>query len=257
MADSAEASGRADSKPAPAKPAVPERNAGQWFSDLVRTWAPPILAVLVIRAFIFEPFRIPSGSMVPTLEVGDMVFVTKYSYGLYLPWIRTELLDLADPKRGDIIVFRYPLDESQNYIKRVVGIPGDRITVRNNMVYLNDELQPWVATADAHPFVDDACNVTLTQRHTETLDGVAHSVLVNSGAFGMLRNTPEFVVPEGNVFVMGDNRDNSADSRQWGFVRFDQIKGKAQAVLFSVDMCAGMPPRLRMDRVGKGLYGVD
>lgn len=241
-----------------------------WVSDVVRTWLPAILAVLLIRTYVFEPFRIPSGSMVPTLLIGDHVVVNKASYGLWVPsvlvevpfmerlWVvpRFELLDWGDPQRGDIIVFRYPKDESLHYIKRVVAVPGDRVHVKNNQIFLNDVAQER-EYVDKYEFVDDTCRTTPAKRYLERLGGAEHQVLTNLNEPRPLANWPrndeEVVVPEGVVFVMGDNRDNSEDGRRWGFVRFDQIKGKAHFVWFSYDSCAAA---LRAKRFFRSLYKI-
>ncbi|MBN2800455.1 MAG: signal peptidase I [Deltaproteobacteria bacterium] len=243
---------------------APQRDEAQrtmgWLGELVRNWGPAIAAVLLIRAFIFEPFRIPSGSMLPTLLIGDQVLVTKYSYGIWLPWLNKELVDLGDPARGDIIVFRYPLDPRQNYIKRVVGIPGDHIRVVNNQITLNGAVQERDYTGRYASF-DDRCAERDTKHYVELLDGLHHHVLTNTGFGSTLANHPprgssqrEIVVPPGNVFVMGDNRDNSEDSRKWGFVRFDQIKGKARFVWLSWDSCAPPTEVIRTDRFFHDLY---
>ena len=236
------------SETTPKKPA-PQSN---WFVELLRTWGPPIVAVLFIRTFIFEPFRIPTGSMVPTLEIGDFVAVTKFSYGIWLPFVRTEVLDIGDPDRGDIIVFRYPEDESQNYIKRVVAIGGDTIEVRNNQIILNGQVQGWELAEDAYQFIDQTCSSRVQRRNREDLEGVEHDVLVSMRPTRLANHGP-VTIPEDHVFVMGDNRDNSLDSRAWGMVRFDQIKGKAHVALFSIDFCSS-PWSPRADRFFKGLY---
>lgn len=247
-----------------------------WFNEQVRTWGPAIFAVLFIRTFIFEPFRIPSGSMLPTLQVGDHVFVTKASYGLWFPATvlevpymdafkvmpRYEVLDWGDPERGDIIVFRFPRNEGVNFIKRVVGVPGDRIAVRNNKIVLNGVEQS-MQYQDRVGFLDQYCNERQVRGYHEDLSGVPHWSYTNASALGgPLSNHREIVVPEDNVFVMGDNRDNSEDSRAWGFVRYDQIKGKAHFVWLSLDSCpdgAGQDPAPigtpRSERFFKGLYG--
>ncbi len=237
--------------------------------EFFRTWGPPLLAVLLIRTFVFEPFRIPSGSMVPTLLIGDHVLVTKSSYGIYLPatvvevpfteslWVypRYELLDLADPERGDVIVFRYPRDPQMNYIKRVVGIPGDRIQVKRGVLHINGEPQPRELAKEPHyAFTDQHCRTYKQRHYVDTTAGVQHDTLnaLGDATSGSMRNTVEHIVPEDSVFVMGDNRDNSQDSRVWKFVKHNQIKGKAHFVWFSWDHCEGA---LRADRVFHGLYG--
>ncbi len=245
-----------------------------WAADLARTWLPAILAVLVIRTFVFEPFRIPSGSMVPTLQIGDHVVVNKASYGLWVPaslvevpfteglWVppRFELINWGDPERGDIIVFRFPRNESLNYIKRVVGVPGDTIRVQDNQVFVNGEKQE--QTYDGpYNFVDDRCLGQSMKRYVESLDGEDHHVLKNTGFPGRLANFPsrggEITVPPRKVFVMGDNRDHSEDSREWRFVDYSQIKGKAHFVWFSWDSCSGKPVgQPRGSRFFRGLYKV-
>lgn len=242
-----------------------------WWSDLLRTWVPAILAVLLIRTYVFEPFRIPSGSMVPTLLIGDHVVVNKASYGLWAPWVlveipfmenfgivpaRFELVDWGDPRRGDIIVFRYPKDEQLHYIKRVVGIAGDTIRVKDNQIFVNGQAMERTYE-DQYTFIDDDCRDEGTKRYIEHLDGVDHAILTNQGLPGMLADFPagrvgqEVTVPADSVFVMGDNRDNSEDGRKWGFVRYDQIKGKAHFVWFSWDSCAG---KIRSERFFRSLY---
>lgn len=221
--------------------------------ELLRTWGPAILAVIVIRTFIFEPYRIPSGSMVPTLLIGDHVLVSKYSYGIWVPWTKMELVDIGDPQRGDIIVFRYPRNPRLTYIKRVVGIPGDTIKVRGNRITINGVPQP-VEASGSFDFVDVQCNNNPSQAYTETVGGVSHTMLTNGGVGGRLANMNEITVPPANVFVMGDNRDHSEDSREWGFVRYDQIKGKAHFVWFSLNSCEGQWGKVRGGRWFKGLY---
>lgn len=224
-----------------------------WLRDVVRAWGPAILAVILIRTFIFEPFRIPSSSMMPTLLIGDHVLVTRYTYGIWLPFVRKELVDLGDPERGDIIVFRYPRDERVNYIKRVVGVPGDRISVRNNQVVLNGEPQPREYTGQ-HEWFDDVCRPHAGKHYVEDLAGLKHHKLTGPGFGGKFSNTGEIVVPDGHVFVMGDNRDNSEDSRSWGFVRYDQIKGKARFVWLSWDRCTSGIGEPRTNRFFHDLY---
>jgi signal peptidase I len=245
-----------------------DRQRTHWLVDLLKTWGPPILAILVLRTFVFEPFRIPSGSMVPTLLIGDHVVVNKASYGLWMPmsgvevpfldgaWVapRYELFDWGNPSYGDIIVFRFPENESVNYIKRVVALPGDRIHVKNNQIFLNGEAQERVYV-DKYDFVDNNCSASVTKRYTENLKGVEHDVLINNVPSALAtapRNGDDIVVPEDSVFVMGDNRDNSEDSRRWMFVRYDQIKGKAHFVAFSWDSCKG---GLVSGRFFQSLYG--
>ena len=233
-----------------------------WIREVVRAWAPAIFAVWVIRAFIFEPFRIPSGSMVPTLLIGDHVLVTKFSYGVWFhfPFPRRlgiksiELLDLGDPERGDIIVFRYPQNEALTYIKRVVGLPGDRIRVSNNQIFLNDVAVERKYTGQ-YEFADNLCRTYKARHYIEMLEGAPHEKLTNLGGGGFLADMAEVTVPPESVFVMGDNRDNSEDSRRWKFVRYDQVKGKAHFTWLSLDFCDGQPFGIRGERAFQGLYG--
>lgn len=221
--------------------------------ELLRTWGPAVLAVILIRTFIFEPYRIPSGSMVPTLLIGDHVLVSKFAYGIWIPWTRIELLDLGDPQRGDVIVFRYPRNPSLTYIKRVIGIPGDKIRVRDNRVILNGVEQPTTPTG-SFAFVDDECRDIPSQEYQEDLSGVKHDILTSTTGGTFLADTREITVPPKNVFVMGDNRDHSEDSRRWGFVRYDQVKGKAYVVWFSWNSCSGGFGSIRGDRWFHSLY---
>jgi signal peptidase I len=189
--------------------------------EYARSFFPIILIVLLIRSFLFEPFRIPSDSMMPTLLDGDFIFVNKFTYGLRLPVVNAELVDFGEPRRGDVVVFRLPSDPSTNYIKRLVGLPGDRIAVRNRRLYINDEPQPVVLDGSYEGF-----GHTGAQIGEETLAGVVHRVL-----YIPERPSVDFegVVPDGHLFFMGDNRDNSRDSRfpEVGFVPEDNVVGKA------------------------------
>ena len=180
-----------------------------------RSFFPVLLFVLVIRSFIFEPFRIPSDSMNPTLLDGDFIFVTKYSYGLRLPVTETKIIETGSPERGDVIVFRKPQDPSINYIKRVVGLPGDVIGYQQHRLTINGEL----IELEEHPRADGA-----ERRYLEQLGDRLHEIqILNARSTG----DDVYTVPEGHFFVMGDNRDNSADSRVIGFVPETHLVGEA------------------------------
>jgi len=218
--------------------------------DVFKTWGPALLAVFAIRSAVAEPFRIPSGSMVPTLEIGDHILVSKFKYGLRVPFTDVEILPLEEPERGDVIVFRYPPNPDLDYIKRIVGVPGDRIEVRDNTVFVNGE-KASRTYLDEYRFVDDACDAETARLYREDLFGVQHKVLTSPGSRVGLANHGPSVVPEGSYFVMGDNRDNSADSRVWGIVPRDHIKGKAVMVWLSYDTCQGESPVLGTFRPGR------
>jgi signal peptidase I len=203
-------------------------------AEYARSFFPVILAVLVFRSFIAEPFRIPSGSMMPTLDVGDFILVNKFAYGLRWPVLDTKFLPIGEPHRGDVVVFRFPRDPTQNWIKRVIGLPGDEISFRDKQLYVNG--QP-VAHDGARPYLDDGSKESPgmarlgTIESTEDLLGIKHQILEIPG----MQRSPEgtWKVPPGEYFVMGDNRDNSEDSRYWGFLPEKNLVGKAFLIWLS------------------------
>lgn len=187
--------------------------------EYARFLFPVVLIVFVLRGFIAEPFKIPSGSMLPTLEIGDFILVSKFSYGVRLPVINKKIIDLGSPQRGDVIVFRYPEDPSIDYIKRVIGEPGDKIAYYNKVLYVNDKPQQY-----ADKGIYQVGNQGQFSRLEEKLDTLKHDILVN--AF-LQSSDGIYEVPAGHYFVMGDNRDNSRDSRAWGFVPDENLVGRA------------------------------
>jgi signal peptidase I len=196
-----------------------------------------LLVVVFIRSFIIEPFRIPSSSMVPTLRIGDHIFVSKFSYGLSIPFTKFEFLSLSQPKRGDVVVFLWPRDESLHYVKRIIGLPGDKIEIKDKGIWINDKaiLKEPVSPERLkenilEPENDDG------QYFIEKLENRPHFIrhFPNSPFGHETRNILE-VVPPNHYFVMGDNRDDSSDSRSWGFVPRQNIKGKAQLIWLSLD----------------------
>jgi signal peptidase I len=201
--------------------------------EYARSFFPIILIVLVVRSFIFEPFRIPSDSMMPTLLDGDFIFVSKYSYGLRLPVVNTKVVPVGDPARGDVVVFRLPSDPSVNYIKRLVGLPGDRISVRNDQLFINGERIPveFNGTYEKEDYFG-------AQLGLERLGDVTHTVMYIPG-----REAADFdgVVPAGHYYFMGDNRDNSRDSRfpEVGFVPEGNLVGKAVRIWLNVKLPSG------------------
>lgn len=206
--------------------------------DYSRSFFPVLLFVLVIRSFIFEPFRIPSGSMMPTLLQGDFIFVKKYAYGLRLPVTETKFIETGAPERGDVIVFRLPTDPNVNYIKRVIGLPGDTLQYRDHKLTINGEEMP----LSEHP---DATN--LEPRYVEEIDGREYQILITNP--GYTRADGTFSVPEGHYFVMGDNRDNSRDSRFIEAIPETHLVGEAVRIWMHLDFSDGFSwPR--WDRVG-------
>jgi len=184
-----------------------------------------ILLALFIRTFVIQAFKIPSGSMKPTLIIGDHLLVNKFSYGIRIPLIDRFLIQFNKPKRGDILVFKWPKDESKDFIKRVIGIEGDVIEIKNDILYINGEK---VVTEYIAKYNDN--DISEADRYEEFLVGTKHYILdqyVKYEDFGPV------TVPENTVFVMGDNRDNSQDSRYWGFVSLNKIKGKALIIYWS------------------------
>lgn len=202
-------------------PAAPVRDVLVEYS---RSFFPVLLFVLIIRSFVFEPFRIPSGSMMPTLMQGDFIFVTKWSYGLRLPVTETKVLDTGSPERGDVVVFRLPSDPSINYIKRVVGLPGDEIEYKRHRLTINGEEMP----LEVHPEATDE-----SPRFVEKLGEREHEILITNAAY-MVRDGV-YTVPEGHYFVMGDNRDNSRDSRFIDAIPETHLVGEAVRIWMHMD----------------------
>jgi len=212
-----------------------------WYLDFSRSFFPVLLVVFILRGFIAEPFRIPSGSMLPTLEIGDFILVNKFSYGIRLPVLKTKVVSFSGPERGDVMVFRFPQDEKVNYIKRVVGLPGDQIDYIDKRLYINGEL---VENVDDGTYVPFGKQREL-RRFNEVLPDREHSILIDRGRS---KNIANVIVPEGQYFVLGDNRDHSLDSRYWGFVPDENVVGKAFYVWFHWN---GHPDGgVNLDRVG-------
>ncbi|MES2902302.1 MAG: signal peptidase I [Pseudomonadota bacterium] len=200
---------------------------------------PVIALVFFLRSFLYEPFKIPSTSMVPTLLVGDLILVNKFTYGVRLPILNQKIIEVNDPQRGDVMVFKYPKDMSQDYIKRVVGVPGDTIVYENKRLTVNGKAISYTQMDD---YLDDV-ELLYHKQYTENLTGVAHKIITRDSSptinVAGVENFPQrsacdfstdkftCIVPPGNYFMMGDNRDNSQDSRFWGFVPNKNIVGKA------------------------------
>jgi signal peptidase I len=213
---------------------------GKTEKGVVREYTEAIFIALVIalflRAFVVEAFKIPSASMVPTLLVGDHLFVNKFIYGLRIPFTNKKILSLRSPKRGEIIVFIYPHDRSKDYIKRVVGTPGDKIEVRNNRLFINEEEMVRNFEDDyLYADINQKCVPSKFFRFRETLGENSFAMLHEPGH--MPNNYGPQWIEEGHLFVMGDNRDNSSDSRVWGTVPMENVKGKAMFIWLSYDQC--------------------
>lgn len=187
-----------------------------------KSFFPVLFVVLVLRSFLLEPFKIPSGSMIPTLQIGDYILVNKFSYGFRLPVIGTEVFAMGEPKRGDIMVFRYPQKPTVNFIKRVVGLPGDEIRYENKRIFINGDVVEQQYVAQLPP------NRPAYRIYNESLGGTEHEIHIDLSRPAM--PAQQWTVPDGHYFVMGDNRDHSSDSRVWGFVPENNIVGKAFAV---------------------------
>lgn len=235
---------------------------------------PVIAFVLILRSFLYEPFQIPSGSMMPTLLDGDFILVNKFNYGLRDPVVRNKFIEINLPERGDVIVFKYPVDPQIDFIKRVIGLPGDRVIYRNKALYIKP-----VCTEidDKCPDFEQVVQTFQTEsestggsyglsRYTSTMPNKSHDILIDNQTLpreqhyfeqaGTQRD--EFVVPEGQYFVMGDNRDNSLDGRFWGFVPEENLVGEAVAIWmsFNFDRTADsflprwIPTGVRFERLG-------
>ncbi len=235
---------------------------------------PVIAFVLILRSFLWEPFQIPSGSMMPTLLDGDFILVNKFNYGLRDPVARHKFFDIGEPKRGDVMVFKYPVDPKIDYIKRVIGLPGDRIIYRNKVLYIqpacpeNAEKCPELTQVKLKPigkskYADDYNNLV---EYEEQLFDKTHCILINQDVIPRVQHyfrqagtqRDEFIVPQGHYFMMGDNRDNSLDGRFWGFVPEENIVGQAVFIWMSFDfertaddfLPTWIPTGIRFSRLG-------
>lgn len=240
------------------------------FLDTVKVVAQALLIALVVRSLLFQPFNIPSGSLIPTLLIGDYLFVSKYAYGYSRFSFPLGMIPFdgrilgAEPKRGDVAVFKLPKDESTDYIKRVVGLPGETVQMIDGRLYINGKV---VERESIGNYRDDESGAPgsgpQVPMYRETLPGgVSHVVIERHGDRGPWDNTPLYRVPEGHYFMMGDNRDNSADSRDMsavGFVPFDNFVGRAEVLFFSIDGAPAWqlwrwPDAVRWDRIFKRIH---
>lgn len=240
-----------------------------WYVEYSKSFFPVILVVFVVRSFLVEPFKIPSGSMMPTLLAGDYILVNKYVYGIRLPILNNTLIKMGEPKRGDVFVFHYPPDPTVDYIKRVVGLPGDRIQYQDKRLTINGQSldTQYVAQYQYPLAVNDESGaereITISaSRLQEQLGHVKHDILnhevVNQYDLNTLGDKlmqgETVVVPAGHYFAMGDNRDNSSDSRVWGFVPEHNLVGKAFFIWFNADAVWSLITTLKQDRIGRAIH---
>lgn len=216
-----------------------------------KEWVEPFLiaavVALFIRQFVVEAFKIPSGSMIPTLTIGDHLLVNKFIYGPRIPFTDTRLFSWKEPKRGEVIVFKYPENEDKNFIKRVVGLPGDKIQIIDGKLFINDQAVQIKPTSGPHDkSVEEGPSFGKPIFYEEQLGTVSHVMQYLVDQSG--KNDGPWLVPENSVFVMGDNRDNSQDSRFWGFVKENKILGRAFIIYWSWD---GPDSWVRWERIGK------
>ncbi len=214
--------------------------------DYSRTFFPILLIVIIVRSFIAEPFRIPSGSMIPTLEVGDFILVKKYAYGVRLPVLHKKIIETGEPKRGDVAVFRYPPNPRINYIKRVIGLPGDTVEwSQDKRLILNGEPIEIRKIENFIPKNNDL-RISVSQFEEKLPEKEKPYKVIH---FPELNNAGKWTVPEGQYFVMGDNRDNSSDSRSWRFVSENHLVGKATLVWMHLDWSEG-GDGFQLNRIG-------
>jgi signal peptidase I len=244
-----------------------KRAAGEpepWWIEYPKSFFPVILIVFMLRSFLVEPFKIPSSSMRPTLEVGDFILVNKFTYGIRLPILEKKIIEINQPQHGDVLVFRYPLDPTLDYIKRVIGVPGDEVTYKDKKLIVNG--QPALQKPDGtYSYLEGTLAFVTTQRFEETFGDKTHTIANLPDAppvsLGRVRSFPgrencvynesgfTCKVPPGHYFMMGDNRDNSEDGRYWGFVPDNHIRGKAFFVWWNWDDVSS----LSFKRIGKGI----
>lgn len=231
-----------------ARKRVAAHTAMPWYIDYSRSFFPILLIVFLFRSFLFEPFRIPSGSLEPTLLTGDFILVNKFNYGLRLPVLHTQLTKGHEPQRGDIMVFRFPPDPSLDFIKRVIGLPGDRISYVNKELLINGQKIPQTYLKQTLAYNENDQTWQALEK-TENLLGLEHRIFIDPQKSS--QDYHDIVVPAGMYFVMGDNRDDSADSRYWGFVPANNIVGKAMFVWLSWDKNNFKP---RWERMGHAVH---
>lgn len=212
--------------------------------EYARSFFPVFITVFLLRSFLIEPFRIPSGSLEPTLLVGDFLAVNKFAYGIRLPIIEKKIIPIANPKTGEIAIFRWPPDPSYDYIKRVIGVPGDKISYHNKILTINGkEMKQTFKEYTVDPSSGNA-----VARYSEDLNGVVHDIFKRTDVPDV---NFDIVVPKDHYFMLGDNRDDSADSRFWGFVPDENLRGKAMVTWMSWD---STHDQVRWNRIGRFIH---
>jgi len=215
--------------------------------EYARAFFPVLLIVLLIRTFLFQPYRVPTGSLEPTIIPGDMIFVNQYDYGLRVPLWNYKFINIDKPKTGQIALFRWPVNPAITFVKRVIGTPGDRISYIDKVLYINGKKQPQKFVSDSLEIGDNG-QTWKVKKYEEDLKGLKHFIIIRPDQ--PAKNFKNLVVPKGKYFMMGDNRDDSDDSRSWGFVPEKKFIGKALFVFMSWD---SQKHRFRWDRIGKSL----
>lgn len=242
-------------------PEITKRMSEPVLLDYARSFFPVFLIVFLLRGFVVEPFRIPSGSMLPTLEIGDFILVNKFSYGVRLPILHTKVIETKQPERGDVVVFRWPGDNKTSFIKRLIGLPGDKIEYRNRQLYVNGNVVkseyvgayiPTGETLENDRFLQA---IPIMTDSGETNQMVKYSTLLNKGSSATSFRSRSWVVPQGHYFMMGDNRDNSSDSRVWGFLPDKNIVGQAFFVWFHLNLNEN-GDGLKLARIGTSIKAV-
>jgi signal peptidase I len=227
-----------------------KRNASEakmpYIIELSRSFFPALLLVWVIRSFIIQPYRVPTGSLEPTVMPGDFIAVMQYSYGLRVPVINHKIAKVGEPKRGDIALFHWPVDTSKLFVKRVIGLPGDHIVYKDKMLTINGKPMTQEDIGKAIDIEQDGTSEV--DQKIEHLDGVTHNIFIKPDISDL--TDVDVVVPEGHYFMMGDNRDDSDDSRSWGFVPETFFIGKAFGIWMSWD---SLDYRIRWNRIGKAV----
>lgn len=231
--------------PASASPTLQKKkDSGREFVEAIVV---ALVLALFIRTFIVQAFKIPSGSMIPTLLVGDHILVNKFIYGIGIPFTDDKLIEFGTPKRGEVIVFKFPKDPSKDFIKRVIGLPGDTVAIKNGVIQINGTPVPMISKGSYDYQEASEGELLKNTLHEEVLGDNPHPVIMASTGFFGPREFDPVTVPDGQLFMMGDNRDRSNDSRYWGFVDISAVEGRAIAIYWSWD---SDETTVRWDRLG-------